>query len=149
MVKIDDLKKIRNLTGASVDAISKALKKADGEVAKALELLKDRGAIVAAKKANRQTGEGIIAYYVHVNSKVGVLVKLLCETDFVARTEQFRELGHELALHIAAMDPINIDNLLLQVYIRDPDLTVDALIKNYIAKLGENIKIGEFCRFEI
>ncbi len=149
MAKIDDLKKIRNITGASVDAIRKALEEADGEIERALELLKDRGAMVAAKKASRQTGEGIISYYVHANSKVGVLVKLLCETDFVARTEQFKELGHELAMHIAAMDPISINDLLSQTYIRDQDMTIDALIKDYIAKLGENIKIGEFCRFEI
>lgn len=137
------------MTGASVDAIRKALEEADGEIEKALELLKDRGAIVAANKAGRQTGEGIVSYYVHANSKVGVLVKLLCETDFVARTEQFKELGHELAMHIAAMDPINIEDLLSQAYIRDQDITIDALIKDYIAKLGENIKIGEFRRFEI
>ena len=137
------------MTGASVDAIRKALEEADGEIEKALELLKNRGAITAAKKAGRQTGEGIISYYVHANSRVGVLVKLLCETDFVARTEQFRELGHELSMHIAAMDPINVENLLSQTYIRDQDMTIDALIKDYIAKLGENIKIGEFCRFEI
>ena len=149
MAKIDDLKKIRNMTGASVDAIRKALEETDGEIEMALELLKDRGAMAAAKKAGRQTGEGIISYYVHANSRVGVLVKLLCETDFVARTEQFRELGHELSMHIAAMDPINIENLLSQTYIRDQDMTIDALIKDYIAKLGENIKIGEFCRFEI
>ncbi|MDP3004370.1 MAG: elongation factor Ts [Candidatus Azambacteria bacterium] len=149
MAKIDDLKKIRNMTGASVDAIRKALEEADGEIERALELLKDRGAMVAAKKASRQTGEGIISYYVHANSKVGVLVKLLCETDFVARTEQFKELGHELAMHIVAMDPISINDLLSQAYIRDQDMTIDALIKDYIAKLGENIKIGEFCRFEI
>ena len=137
------------MTGASVDAIRKALEEADGEIERALKLLKDRGAMVAAKKASRQTGEGIISYYVHVNGKVGVLVKLLCETDFVARTEQFKELGHELAMHIAAMDPISINDLLSQTYIRDQDVTMDALIKDYIAKLGENIKIGEFCRFEI
>ncbi len=149
MAKIDDLKKIRNITGASVDAIRKALEEADGEIERALELLKDRGAMVATKKASRQTGEGIISYYVHANSRVGVLVKLLCETDFVVRTEQFKELGHELAMHIAAMNPISINDLLSQTYIRDQDMTIDALIKDYIAKLGENIKIGEFCRFEI
>ena len=137
------------MTGASVDAIRKALEEADGEIERALELLKDRGAMVAAKKAGRQTGEGIVSYYVHANSKVGVLVKLLCETDFVARTEQFKELGHELAMHIAAMDPINIEDFLSQAYIRDQDMTINALVKDYIAKLGENIKIGEFCRFEI
>ncbi len=149
MAKIDDLKKIRNMTGASIDAIRKVLEEADGEIEKALKLLKDRGTMTAAKKTGRQTGEGIISYYVHANSRVGVLVKLLCETDFVARTEQFRKLGHELSMHIAAMDPIDIENLLSQTYIRDQDMTIEALIKDCIAKLGENIKIGEFCRFEI
>jgi len=149
MVKIDDLKKIRATTGASVDAIRKALEEADGEIERALKLLKDKGALVAAKKASRQTGEGIISCYVHANSKVGVMVKLLCETDFVARTEQFEKLGHELAMHVAAMEPANVEDLLSQAYIRDQDLTIDALIKDYIAKLGENIRIGGFCRFEI
>jgi elongation factor Ts len=149
MAKIDDLKKIRNMTGVSIDAVRKALEEADGEIEKALELLKDRGVKVAAKKASRQTGEGIISCYIHTNSKVGVLIKLLCETDFVARTEQFKELGRELAMHIAAMDPTNIEDLLSQASIRDQDITIDNLIKDYIAKLGENIKIGEFCRFEI
>lgn len=137
------------MTGASVDAIRKALEEADGEIERALKLLKDRGAMVAAKKASRQTGEGIISYYVHANSKVGVLVKLLCETDFVARTEQFKELGHELAMHVAAMSPANIEELLVQQYVRNPDQTVSELIKGYIAKLGENIQIGEFCRLEL
>ncbi len=137
------------MTGASVNAIHKALEEADGEIEKALELLKDRGAMVAAKKASRQTGEGIVSCYIHADSKIGVLVKLLCETDFVARTEQFKELGHELAMHIAAMSPANIEELLAQQYVRDPNQTISELIKDYIAKLGENIQIGEFCRFEI
>ena len=149
MAKIDDLKKIRSVTGASVDAIHKALDEADGEIERALKLLKDRGMAAASKKANRQTGEGIISYYTHANGKVGALVKLLCETDFVANTEQFKELGHELAMQIAAMDPVNLEDLLSQASIRNQDLTIDTLIKGYIAKLGENIKIGEFCRFEI
>ncbi len=137
------------MTGASVDAIRKALEEADGGIERALELLKKRGETVAAKKAGRQTGEGIISYYIHANNKVGVLIKLLCETDFVARTEQFKELGHELAMHISAMDPISIEDLLLQAYVRDQNITIDNLIKDYIAKLGENIKIGGFCRLEI
>ena len=149
MAKIDDLKKIRNMTGASIEAIRKALEEADGEIERALVLLKNRGEMMAAKKAGRQTGEGIISCYIHADNKIGVMVKVLCETDFVARTEQFKELGHELAMHIAAMDPINIEDLLSQAYVRDQDMTIDALIKDYIAKLGENIKIGEFCRFEI
>ncbi len=149
MVKIDDLKNIRNTTGASIDAIRKALEEADGKVEKAMELLKARGALVAAKKAGRKTGEGIVAHYIHANNKMGVLVKLLCETDFVARNEEFKQLGHELAMHIAAMSPENVEELISQPYVKNQDQTVDEIIKDYIAKLGENIQIGEFCRFEI
>ncbi len=149
MVKIEDLKKIRESTGVSIDAIRKALEEAGGEIEKALELLKERGALVAAKKANRQTGEGIISSYIHANGKVGVMVKLLCETDFVGRTEQFKELGHEIAMHIAAMNPASVEELIAQPYVRNQDQTVDQLVKDCISKLGENIQIGEFCRFEI
>ena len=149
MIKIDDLKKVRTITGASIDAIRKALEEAGGEIEKTLELLKARGAVGAAKKANRQTGEGIVAQYIHANGKVGVLVKLLCETDFVARTEQFKKLGHEVAMHVAAMNPENVEELLNQQYVRDPGQTVGELIKSGIATLGENIQVGEFCRFEI
>lgn len=149
MIQLDDLKKIRSMTGASVDTIRKVLEEANGEIERALELLKARGAMVAAKKAGRPTGEGIISYYIHANGKVGVLVKLLCETDFVARTEQFKELGHELAMHIAAMNPANVEELFSQEYVRNQDQTINELVKDCISKLGENIQVGEFCRFEI
>ncbi len=137
------------MTGASVDAIRKALEEADGEIERALVLLKNRGETMAAKKASRQTGEGIVSCYIHANNKVGVMVKVLCETDFVARTEQFKKLGHELAMHIAAMSPANVEELLAQQYVRDPNQMVSEFINDYIAKLGENIQIGEFCRLEI
>ncbi len=149
MVKIEDLKKIREATGISIDAIREALEEAGGEIEKALEILKERGALVAAKKASRQTGEGIVSSYMHANGKVGVMIKLLCETDFVARTEQFKELGHEIAMHIAAMNPESVEELIAQPYVRNQDQTIDQLMKDYISKLGENIQIGEFCRFEI
>ena len=132
-----------------MDTIRKALEEAGGEIEKAMGLLKERGALVAAKKAGRQTGEGIVSSYIHANGKVGVMVKLLCETDFVARTEQFKELGHEIAMHIAAMNPENVEELVAQSYVRNQDQTIDQLMKDYISKLGENIQIGEFCRFEI
>jgi elongation factor Ts len=149
MVKIDDLKKIRELTGVSIDAIKKALEEADGVIERALELLKKRGMAIAAKKSERNTNQGIIASYVHANEKIGVMVKLLCETDFVARNDEFQKLGHELAMHIAAMNPENVEKLMAQPYVRDQDITINDLIKNYIAKLGENIRVGEFSRLEI
>lgn len=148
-VNITDLKKIREMTGISVDAIKKALEEADGKLEQALEFLKIRGLAVAAKKASRQTSEGTVSSYIHATGKIGVLVKMLCETDFVARNEQFRQLGHELAMHIAAANPESIEELFTQPYIRNQDITVGDMIKDYIGKLGENIQIGEFCRFEI
>lgn len=149
MSHLENLKKIRKMTGISIDAIRKALEESGGQIEKALGLLKTRGAAVAAKKAGRETDEGLVFSYIHINGKIGVLVKLLCETDFVARNEQFKELGHEIAMHIAAMNPADVDELLLQPYVRNQDLTIDDFIKDYIAKLGENIQIGEFCRFEV
>ena len=149
MIKIEDLKKIREITSASVDAIRQALEEADGKIERAMELLKKRGAAVAAKKSARETGEGIIASYVHANGKIGVVVKLLCETDFVARNEQFQKLGRELAMHIAAMNPASVSELMGQPYVRDQDMTVETLVKDYIAKVGENIRVGEFCRLEL
>lgn len=149
MIKINDLKKIRELTGVSIDAIKKALEEADGVIERALELLKKRGIAVAAKKAERRTSEGIVASYVHTNGKIGVMVELLCETDFVAKNAEFQRLGHELAMHIAATNPEDTEELMGQLYVRDQDITIDGLIKSYIAKLGENIRIGEFVRFEI
>ncbi|MFH0792342.1 MAG: elongation factor Ts, partial [bacterium] len=97
----------------------------------------------------RKTGEGAVFSYIHANGKIGVLVTLLCETDFVARNEQFKQLGRELAMHIAAMNPKDIPELISQSYVRDQDITIDFLIKDYIGKIGENICVGEFCRFEI
>ncbi len=149
MVKIEDLKKIREMTGVSIDAIKKALEEADGKIEQALKFLKERGVAVAAKKSDRQTGEGLIFSYIHANGKIGVIVTILCETDFVARNEEFKNLGHELAMHIAATSPTSVEELLAQPYVRDEVITIDALIKDYIGKLGENIRIGEFCRFEI
>lgn len=137
------------MTGISIDAIRKALEASEGQIEKALELLKTRGAAIATKKVGRETDEGSVFSYIHINGKIGVLIKLLCETDFVARNEQFKELGHEIAMHIAAMNPESVDELLLQQYIRNEDTTIGDFIKDYIAKLGENIQISEFYRLEI
>lgn len=148
-LNINDIKKVREITGISFESVCQALEEADGKIELALEMLKKKGVEASAKKSGRETGEGLIFSYIHSNGKIGVLLKLLCETDFVARNEQFKELGHELAMHIAASSPQNIEELLLQSYIRDQNLTIGDFIKNYIAKLRENIKIGEFYRFEI
>lgn len=149
MINIDDIKKIREITGISVEAVREALENAGGKIEEALQMLKKRGIEVAEKKLGKKTGQGLIFSYIHSNGKIGVLLKLLCETDFVAKNDQFKELGHELAIHIAAMNPQNTEELLAQLYVRDQEITIDILVKNYITKLGENIRIGEFYRFEI
>ncbi len=148
-LNINDIKKIREITGISVEAVREALQNAGGKIEDALDLLKKRGVAVAAKKSGRETGEGLVFSYIHSNGKIGVLLKLLCETDFVARNEQFNKLGHELTMHIAAMNPEDTEELLSQPYVRDQDTTVDALVKSYIVKLGENIRVSEFCRFSL
>lgn len=149
MVKIEDLKKLRDLTGISIEACRQALQSAEDNIEKALEFLKARGESVAEKKSGRATNQGRIEAYIHGNGKIGVLVKLLSETDFVARNELFVELAHDIALHIAASNPGSVDELLVQPFVKDQDITVGDLIKNYIAKLGENIKVGEFCRLSL
>lgn len=143
------IKQIRDLTGLSFNEIKKALSEAGDVVEKALEVLKSRGALVAGKKSARQVKDGIVEAYVHSTQKVGCILELLCETDFVARNEEFRSLAHELAMHITAMKPGNIDELLGQEYIKDPSRTVKDFIDQHIAKLGENIQVGRFEVFEI
>ena len=149
MADIETIKELRDSTGLSFDEIKKALDESGGDRSKAIEALKARGAAVAEKRAARSTGQGLVEAYVHSNKKVGVLLELLCETDFVARNPLFGELAHELAMHIAAMDAQDSVELLTQPYIRDQSLTINQLIAQYIAKLGENIKVGKFCRFQL
>ena len=143
------VKEIRNATGLSFNEIKRALDEAGGDKARALEVLKAHGVKVAKKKALRTTGHGMVEAYIHSNKKVGVLVEVLCETDFVARNPLFGELAHEIAMHIAAMDPEDGRELLSQPYIRDQDVTIGEFVTQYIAKLGENIKIGKFCRLQL
>jgi elongation factor Ts len=144
----NDVQKLREITGAGVMECKKALEDAGGDFDKAVSLINERGLVKAEKKAGRETGSGILETYIH-NNRVGVLLELRCETDFVARGELFRELAHNLVMHIAAMNPENIEELLKQPYIKDTDLTIDALIKGVVAKTGENIQVGKFCRYEL
>lgn len=148
-VNIADLKKLREETLAGVADCRQALEDAAGDMIKARKLITERGLTKAAKKADKATGQGIVESYVHATGKVGVLVTLLCETDFVARNEEFRKLAHEIAMQIAATDPKNIGELLKEPNIRDQSLTVGDLVKQSIAKLGENITVGSFTRLSI
>jgi elongation factor Ts len=151
MAKIDlqAIKKLRDETSAPIADVRRALDEAEGDIKKALEWLKKRAGEIAAKKSDRETGEGLVSSYIHGAGKVGVLLELLCETDFVAKTDEFKHLSREIGMQIAAMKPEDVASLLKQEYIRDGGQTIDALIKVSIGKLGENIVVKRFVRFEI
>jgi len=143
------VKKLREETGGGVMECKKALEEAKGDIEKAKEIIKKKGIIKAEEKKDRETKQGWAATYTHVTGRVGVVVELLCETDFVSRNADFQALAKEICLQIAAMNPKNEKALLKQEYIRDPSKTIGDLIKESIAKFGENIRLGEFKRIEI
>jgi len=168
------IKDLREKTGAGVMDCKKAILEAEGNLEKAVEILNQRGIALARKKAERVADQGIIEAYVHPGGRIGVLVEVNCETDFVARTDEFKDLAHNLALQIAAMCPQFISPedmaqetetetetetdadadaktacLLLQPYIKEPDKTVQDIVTETIAKVGENIKVRRFVRFEL
>lgn len=190
---LDLIKELREMTGAGIADIRKALIEAKGDKEKAISVLRTMGKSVAEKKSSRTAKEGIIETYIHSNNKLGVLLEIRCETDFVARNSEFRALAHELAMQIAASSPkyVKIEDipaeivseetviaksqvdqskpsaiqeeiikgklkkrwseicLLEQAYVRNPDITMGDLVTQIIAKLGENIEIARFVRFEI
>lgn len=191
---IELIKQIRNQTGAGVIDIKKALEEAGGDEKKAIEVLRRKGLEKAGKKEGRDAKEGIVATYVHSNGKIASLVKVLCETDFVARNKEFQGLAKDLAMQIAAMNPIcvkpedvpeeevsqqreewkkelakenkpqdvmekimngkeqkfrNEKALISQAFIKDQNLTVEDVIKEKIATIGENIVVEEFVRMEL
>lgn len=148
-IDLKTLKKLRDETQASIADCRAALDEAGGDYKKALEWLKKRGIEKAEKKSGRETGEGLVEAYIHNGGKVGVILTLLCETDFVAKTDEFKHLAHELAMQVSAMNPKDVKSLLAQEYIRDGSVNIEQMIKSAIGKLGENITIGDFKRFEI
>lgn len=146
---VEKVKHLRENTGLPFNDIKKALDEASGDEIKAVEILRAHGIKVAEKKASRAVKEGVVASYVHVTKKLGSMVEVLCETDFVAKNEDFQELAKEIAMHIAAMKPGSINDLLEQLYVKNQDIIVKDLINSHIAKLGENIQIGRFEIFQI
>lgn len=194
MISPNQIKQLRDMTLASIMDCKEALEQAGGNIEEAKEILRKKGKNIAMKKSARQASEGIVHAYIHSNNKIGALLELNCETDFVARNKEFIELAHDLAMHIAAMNPRYLSPedipeeilkaereiykeqmassgkaddiiekaiegkikkyseeicLLAQPFVKDQDKTVSELINEYIAKLGENIKVGRFVRFEI
>jgi elongation factor Ts len=163
-IPLDTLKALREESGAGIMSCRNALLEAKGDTQKALQILKEQSLFRAEKKANRSTSQGIIEAYVHAGGRIGAMVEVNCETDFVARTDNFRELAHHLAMQVAALSPQFISKeevpegadvepeeacLLLQPYIKDTDKTVQDIITETIAKVGENIKVNRFARFEL
>lgn len=137
------IKQLRDETGLSFDKIKKALDETGNNAAKALELLKSQAGAFAAKKAERQVKEGAIGSYVHITGKVGALVQLACESDFVAINDDFKVLARDLAMHASAMRPADVAEMLAQPFIKDPTISVQEIINQAIAKLGENIKLAD------
>lgn len=170
-VTADEVKALREETGAGIMDCKRALTEAQGNMEQAKHLLRDRGFEVAAKKADREANQGIVESYIHGGGRIGVLLELNCETDFVARNSDFKELARELAMQIAAMNPRwlsteDVDarvkaaeelsdqqvasmTLLSQPYIRDQSRTIQQLITETIAKTGENIRLRRFTRYEL
>jgi elongation factor Ts len=145
---IEKIKKLREETEISISECKRALEEAKGDLEKAKEILKKRYGELAKKKKGKEVKEGIVEAYIHPGKKIGVLLELRCESDFVANNPEFQKLAHELCLQIAAIDPEEIP-LLEQNWIRDESKKIKDLISEYIAKFDENIVIEKFARFQI
>lgn len=163
-VPTEAIREVRDRTSAGILECKDALLKASGDIEKAIEDLRCRGSAIAEKKAGRVTSKGIIETYIHHTAQIGVLVEVNCETDFVAHTDEFRQLAHNLAMQVAATSPqfITVEEipadakldpqavcLLLQPFIKEPDRSVGEIVAETIAKVGENIKVSRFARFEL
>jgi elongation factor Ts len=194
MSTLEQIKSLRERTGAGIVEVKKALEAANGDDAMAIEILRKRGQEKAMKKSDRVASEGVVAAYIHSNGRVGAMVKLLCETDFVGRNEQFKALAQDIAMHVTAASPKYLrpedvdakiidkereiwtaqlaeekkpqdimdkilegkekkfreeNALLTQPFIKNPDQTIGELLTENISKIGENIQIGDFSRFEL
>jgi elongation factor Ts len=194
MIDLNLIKKLREKTGAGFSDCQKALEEANNDIEKAIEILRKKGQKIALAKQERETKEGIIDAYIHSNKKIGVLIEVTCETDFVARNQEFQTFVHDLAMQIAATNPkwISVEDippeiiekekeiykeelkeekksqeviekiiegklqkfyaencLLKQPFIKNEKITIEDLLKEKIAKMGENIKIQRFIRFSL
>lgn len=146
---LDKIKQLREKTGAGVMDAKRALEEAKGDMKKAEEIIAAKGLLKAAAKSDRAVGSGRVYSYIHATGKVGAMIELACETDFVAKTDEFASLCKEIAMQVASMDAKDIEELLHQEYIRDSSKTIEDLLKALIAKTGENMKIVRFVRFSL
>jgi len=143
------VKKLRLETGAGVMDCKKALTEAKGKYDEALKIVRAKGMARAEKKQNRETKISYIAEYAHANNQVAALVEVLCETDFVARNDQFKTMARDIAMQVVAMNPKDVTELLEQEFIKDPDLTVAELVKTISGKVGEKFVVSRFSRMQV
>jgi elongation factor Ts len=148
VVTVEEVQKLREMTGAGVMDCRKALIEAEGDFDRATAIIREKGFAKAEKRGDRATGAGLVETYVH-NERIGVLLDVRAETDFVVRSEPFRALAHDLAMHIAAAAPETVDELLAQPYMKDESKTVKDVIGEVIAKVGENVSVNKFFRIEV
>lgn len=155
---MDDIKQLREETGLSFAQIKKALDEAGGDKEKARAVLSQYSEAQAAKKADRELAAGVVSSYIHSTGTIGALVELGCETDFVAKNEEFVALAKDIAMHVCAMAPTSLANedglgeetaLLMQPFVKDPSMTVEHKLQNAIQKFGENTKITRFTRYSL
>jgi len=163
-ISTEMVKELRDQSGAGIMDCRNTLITVEGNLEKAIQVLKEKGLLKAEKKSERETAQGVVEAYIHTGGRIGAMVELNCETDFVARTEEFKELAHNLAMQVAAQSPLfvteeeipegadmepEVNCLLLQPYIKDPSKIVRDMIVETVAKLGENIRVGRFVRLEL
>lgn len=149
MITAQQIKELRDKTGVSVSACKKALEETAGDMDKALAVLQRESAKSAEKKADRTLGAGVVEAYVHNNKKTGVLLELMCESDFVSGNEEFRTLAKDIAMHIVASNPLDTNDLVSQSYIKNPAITIKELINQAVQKFGEKIEISKFSRYNL
>ena len=147
-VTAEEVQKLREVTGAGVMDCRKALIEAEGDVDRATAIIREKGFAKAEKRGDRATGAGLVETYVH-NERIGVLLDVRAETDFVVRSEPFRVMAHDIAMHIAAAAPETVEELLAHPYVKDETKTVKEVIGEVIAKVGENVSVNKFFRLEV
>lgn len=144
---IKKLKILREETGVSFALCKKALEESSNDLPKAKKFLNEWGAEKVTSKATKSTTQGALFSYIHHTKKIGTLLELLCETDFVSANADFQKLGTELAMQVASTNPKTIEKLIDEEYIRDPSKKISSLIRDAVLKFGENIRVGRFIRF--
>lgn len=163
-ISVESIKALRQLTGAGIMDTKNALQEANGDMAQAEEILREKGVASAMRKSSRATNQGLVESYIHSGGRIGAIVEINCETDFVARTDEYKSLAHDIAMQVAAMDPKYLDAadipdgedaspeqvcLLQQAFIKEPSKTVQDLVNEVVRKIGENVKIRRFSRFAL